>query len=102
MTLQALDGPSLQSSLTVTTTTVQELRVGSEPYKPRQVITFEPSQDIYLFFGEDDTIPSVTDVQNGGFTYTSESIFTVESGSKQRVYVLAITATATVRFAERG
>lgn len=103
MTVQrALDGPSLQNNLSVTTSTVQELRAGAEPYEFRQVITFEPSEDIYLYFGEDDTVPSTADVQNSGFTYTSESIFTVEASKRQRVYILAITATATVRFAERG
>jgi hypothetical protein len=100
--LQPLDGPSLQGSLSVTASTVVELKVGANPYSERKVITVQPSGKIYVFFGEDNTIPTVLDLQTKGFTHFKDAMQTYEATSTQKVYVLSVAGTVSVKLAERA
>jgi hypothetical protein len=100
--LQPLDGPSLQGSLSVTASTVVELKVGINPYPERKVLTIQPNGKIYIFFGEDSTIPSVSDLQTKGFTHFKDALHTYEATATQRVYVLSVAGTVSVKIAERA
>jgi hypothetical protein len=100
--LQPLDGPSLQGSLSVTTGTVVELKVGTNPYSERKVITVQPNGKIYVFFGEDNTIPTVSDIQTKGFTHFKDAMQTYEATCTQRMYVLSVAGTVSVKLAERA
>lgn len=103
MSFTAVDGPSLQSSLTVTTTTVVEVKGGSDAYTDRKIITLQPiGGSIYVYFANSGEVPSATDVQNKGFLQFRLQINSYEAGQFQAVYILAISATTDVRLAERA
>lgn len=98
-----LDGPSLQDSLSVTNTVVQEIKSGVSAYDGRQVVTFQPLDDsVYIYFGDGQTTPSAATVQADGFYFTQNGIYTVEATYRQPVFVVAANSTADLRFAERS
>lgn len=96
-----LDGPSLQGSLSVGTGAIVEAKVGALPYSDRKVITIQPSGKIYVFFAEENSVPSVSDVSTKGFLHFKNQKDTYEAGEKQKVYLLSVTGTVNVKIAER-
>jgi len=100
--LQPLDGPSLQGVLSVGTGAVVEAKVGASAYTDRQVITIQPSGKLYVFFADDGSPPSVSDVNTKGFIHFKDSKETYEAGAKQKIYLLSDSGTITVRVAERA
>jgi hypothetical protein len=98
---EPLDGPSVHGTLTVGTGTVVEARVGAAPFTDRKVLTMQPSNRVYVFFGSG-TIPSVSDVMNYGFVQFKDALHSYEVGERQSVYLLSVSGTITVRIAERA
>lgn len=97
-----LDGPASQSRVSVTTTTIQEMKVNASPLDERKVITFQPIGDyLYVYFGDGITTPSVATIQSDGFEYPP-GLFSIEAAGNQPVYMLAKNATLDVVFVERA
>lgn len=100
---QPLDGPSVQGTLSVTSSTVQEAKVGGSRLTDRQVITIQADKDIYVYFGDSTAAaPSSGTVSANGFRQYKDSIQTYEAGETQPVYILAVSATASTKIAERA
>ena len=99
---QPLDGPSLQDKITVDTTTVQELKSGGSALEERKVVTIQPDGRIYVYFGDGSSTPSAATVVADGFLQFKDSKETYEASESQPVFVLAVTGTVNVRFAERA
>ena len=103
MTFLPLDGPAVQTTLSVTAIAVTEAKVGASAYAERLVITLQPSDGkIYVYFGDGSTIPSVADVQNHGLLIYKNAKETYEAGQKQELYILALSGTVAVKIVERA
>ena len=103
MSYEKLDGPALQGSVSVTTGAVVELKVGANPLEERKVITVQPIDGkIYVYFGNEDTVPSVSYVQNDGFVHFKPAKDSYEATASQRLYILATSGTVDVRYVERA
>lgn len=101
--LRPLDGPSVQGSLSVTSTTVQELKVGGSAFSERKVLTLKPSEKVYIYFGDDTaSAPSAGTVSADGIEIAKNQLISLEATDTQPIYILAVSATATVRIAERA
>lgn len=100
--LQPLDGPSDQTTLTVTSATVQEAKVGGSPLDERKVITLYPDQKIYVYWGDGTGTPSAVTVAADGIELAKKQLSTIEAASTQSVYILAVSATADVKVVERA
>jgi hypothetical protein len=101
--LQPLDGPSFQFSLSLNTTTVQELKAGASPFKERKVITVQPLYGkVYYYYGDGDTVPNAATVTADGFLLYSKQEKTIEASSTQPVYVVAESGTVDLRAVERA
>lgn len=99
-----LDGPSVQGSLSITDTTVVEVKVGASRYDERKVVSIQPTDGrIYIYLGDSSLAPpSVVDVQTKGFIVYKNAKETFEAGDKQPIYALAVSGTVDVRFSERA
>jgi len=98
-----LDGPSLQGSLTVNTTVVQEVKSGASAMEERQVVTIQPIDgNIYIYFGDGTNTPNSATVIANGFLHYKKSKETYECGKYQQLFILAESGTVSVRFVERG
>ena len=103
MAFQELDGPSKQIKLSVTTTTVVELKADTSNLDERKVITLQPlGGNLYLYYGDGVNVPSTSTVQNNGFVLVASGLYTVEGSPRQIIYILAVTATIGVVVAERA
>jgi len=103
MALQQLDGPSLQSVLTLDTVTPQRYKGGASEFDERKVITIQPTNgSVYVYFANDGEAPSATDVATKGFIHTKNLKDSYEAADSQRVWGLAVSGTVNVRLAERG
>ena len=99
---QPLDGPSLQNSVSVDSTTVQKLPSGSE-LTERKVITIQPLDGkIWVYFGDGSTTPSAATVAADGFEHGKKAIQTYEASDSQPIFILAQSGTVDVRYAERA
>ena len=99
--LRRLDGPSKQGNASVTSTTPFEVKVGASA-AAREVVTIQADQPIYVYFADEGETPNAAAVAASGFTQTRNIINTYEASTRQAIWVLAISLTASVRFAERG
>lgn len=96
-----LDGPAIQGTLSVGTGAVVEAKVSGSPFVERKVITMEPSGKMYVYFANNNETPSVSDVSTKGFLHykVKESY---EAGEYQKVFLLSVSGTITVKIAERA
>ena len=102
MSLFPLDGPSRQFSISLTTATVQEVKVGT-PYSERKLITIQPlSSDIWVYFGDGVNTPSAVTVAVDGFKHFNLTNDSYEESEGQQIFILAVTTTTSVRIAERS
>jgi hypothetical protein len=102
MSFQALDGPSAHGSLTVTNAAVQEIKVGVSALEERKIITIQPSNKVYIYFGDGGAAPSAATVSANGFTLFKDALMSFEAATSQKVYVLAVTGSVDVKVAERA
>lgn len=100
--LQPLDGPSLQGVLSVGTGAVVEAKNDSVAFADRKVITVQPTGKIYVYFANDGTTPSLSDVSTKGFIHYKNAKESYEAGEKQKVYFLSVSGTVNVVLAERA
>lgn len=89
--LQALDGPSAQDAITVTNSTVVEIKVGAQALDERKVITLQTDGKIRVFFGDGGSAPSVSDVLNKGLKQGKNTIRTYEASALQDMYMISDT-----------
>jgi hypothetical protein len=98
-----LDGPSLQTTLSVNTTTVQEVKVGASAITERKVVTIMPtSGKIYVYFGGDAGVPSAATVIAHGLIQYKNAMCSYEASDSQPIYILSLTGTTTVKIVERA
>ena len=98
----ALDGPSLQGTLSVTDAAVTEAKIGVSRMDERKVITVQPTNGkIYIYFGNS-SVPSAATVIADGFVHFKNAIHTYEATRHQDVYFVAVMGTVTVKLSERG
>lgn len=92
MGLLPLDGPSVQTTLSVTTIQV-EVKVGTLALAERKVITVQPQDGkIYISF---------VSGQNG-MLLMKNGIYSFEASETQAMYIKAVTGTVQVVIAERA
>lgn len=97
-----LDGPARQFSVSLTTTVVVEVKVGT-PFTDRQVVTLQPLDgDIWVYYGDGVNTPSAATVAADGFRHFKKSQNSYEVGQLQPLFILASTVTTSVRIAERA
>jgi len=98
-----LDGPSKQLKISVSNTSVSEIKVDSTSLSERKVITFQPTGgNIYIYFGYNDVIPSSSDVSNNGLVFFTNGVYTIEASDSQKVYTLAMATGTFITFVERA
>ena len=103
MAFLPLDGPSLQGQQDVTDSVVFRVRVGSSELDQRKVVTIQPLDGlIWVYFGDNSTVPSAATVKASGFTQPRGSIRSYEASTSQEIYVVSDTGTVDIRFAERA
>lgn len=102
MSLEALDGPSKQGKITVSDSAVVEVKVGSDVFEDRKVITMQGDGKFYIYFADEDEVPTVTDVQNNGLTQFRNAKETYEAGMEQKLYLLAVSGNVNVVIVERA
>lgn len=99
---QPLDGPSKQFAISLTTTVVQEVKVGAA-LSERKVVTLQPlSSNIWIYFGDGINTPSATTVAADGFRHYKLARESYECSENQPMFILAETTTTSVRIAERA
>jgi hypothetical protein len=100
---QPLDGPSLQTTLSVNTSTAQQVKVGSNPMSERKVVTIMPVDGkIYVYFAGDAGVPSSATIIAHGFTQFKNALHSYEAADSQLIYILAVSGTVSVKIAERA
>lgn len=100
--LLPLDGPALHGKQTINTTTPFRVKVNANELPERKIVTIQPlTGKIYIFFGYDENVPTVSDIQ-GGFIQFKNALHSYEASNEQFVYILAVTGTVDVAFAERA
>lgn len=98
-----LDGPSKQGTLSsVGTLTPVEVKVGASSFEGRKVVTLQGDAKFYIYFADENVVPSAADVSNNGFLQFKNSKETYEASSQQAIYVLAESGTVNIKIAERG
>ena len=98
--LQPLDGPAKQDTISVDTVTPVEIKVDSEAYPERKVITIQPEGKIRVFFADEETTVTQSMVANKGFKHGKNTIRSYEASCTQKVYILAETGSFDVIIAE--
>lgn len=102
MSLSPLDGPSAQLALSVTSSVVQEAKAGGSALSERKVITLQPTQNIYVYFGDGITTPNAATVSTNGIKHFKDQLNTYEASNTQPVFILAVSSTASVIVVERA
>lgn len=98
---QPLDGPAKQFTMSVNTTTPQEVKV-TTALEDRQVVTIQPTDGkIWVYFGDGSTPLAATIVANG-FPQVKNSFRSYEAGPRQPLWILSQSGTVTVKIAERA
>ena len=100
---QPLDGPSLQTTLSVNTTVVQQVMVGASAMAERKVVTIMPIDGkIYVYFAGTAGIPSSATIIAHGFPQFKNALHSYEATDSQLVYILAVSGTVSVKIVERA
>lgn len=103
MTFQPLDGPSSQDRVSVTSSTVKELKVGASALSERQVITIQPIDgNLWVYFGDGVSTPSAGTVSSKGLKHLKMAKESYEAGERQPVFILSESGTVSVTFVERA
>jgi hypothetical protein len=97
-----LDGPSAHATLSVNATTVQEVKAGASALEERKVITIQPANKIYIYFGDGISAPSSATVIANGMTLFKDALMSFEATYMQPVYILSVSGTVSVKIAERA
>lgn len=98
-----LDGPAVQTKLSVGTATVVEVKVGASSYGERKVVTMQPiGGNVYLYFGDGITTPSAATVSANGFVLYQNGAYTYEASATQPLYVVSVIGTIDLIIAERA
>ena len=100
--LQPLDGPASQTTLTVTSASVAEVKVGGSALVERKVVTLYPDEKIYIYFGDGISTPTVSNLQNDGIQLAKRQLVTLEAADTQFLYTLAVSTTSNVKVVERA
>lgn len=100
---QPLDGPAKQGQANVTDAAVFRVKVGTNEFTDREVVTVLPLDgQIWVYFADEGETPSVSDVADRGFPQFKMSLRSYEAGPGQAIFIVADDGTVDVRFAERG
>ena len=103
MSLFPLDGPASQDTISVTTSTVQEAKIGASALSERKVVTLQPVDGkIYVYFGDGASTPSAATVIADGFVQFRNAKNSYECSHRQPVFILAVSGTVNVKVAERA
>ena len=102
--VRPLIGPSAQTTLTVNSSTVQEVKVGVTALASRKLATLQPvSGKIYIYFGADGAgAPSPATVIADGAIIFKNAKETFEAGPLQPIYILAVSGLVDVKVIERA
>jgi hypothetical protein len=101
--LLPLDGPTKQDSISVTTASFVEVKVGASAFSERKVITIQPlSFMIKVYFADAGETVTNSTVLNKGFEHPKKSIRSYEASESQKVYMIAVGGTTNVIVAERA
>jgi len=107
--LQPLDGPSKSGKLSaVTATTPVEVKAGASAFNGRKVVTLQNSKEdtnrgsFYVYFADEGETPTQANVEDNGFVQEKNVKESYEASSSQTVWVMAVSGTVDIRFAERG
>jgi DUF4097 and DUF4098 domain-containing protein YvlB len=87
-----LDGPSVQSKISLTTTEI-EAKVGASTYDDRKVITIQPVNG---------TIRMTFQQGTDGFYLFQGGMYSYEASASQKVYIKTDTGTVDVIISERS
>ena len=90
--LLPLDGPSVQASITVTTTPA-EVKVGATAYNERKIVTIQPV---------DGTIRLTFESGKPGFYLFRGGFYSYEASEKQAIYVYTDSGSVTAIISERA
>ena len=90
--LEALDGPGVYGTLSVSTAT--ELKVGGSALEERKVVSFQPV-DGDIYYGYDSSVSTST-----GTLVLKNQLVIIEAGTTLPVWLIAATGTVDVRITE--
>jgi hypothetical protein len=69
----------------------------------RQVVTIQPTGGkLYVYLAGDAGVPSAATVIADGFTVFKNQLVSLEASEKQRVYMVSVSGTISVKIAERA
>ena len=103
MMLEALDGPSKQFILNnVDNTTPVKIQADVSVFEERKVITLQGNGKFYVYFSDENEVPSAATVSTSGFIQYKNSKESYEASGSQAVYVLAVSGDVDIRAAERA
>lgn len=103
MSLEPLDGPAKQFSVSLSSTVVVKVEQGGSPLTDRKVIVIMPLDGkIWVYFGDNNTVPNAATVKANGFPHFTNAKEGYEASSTQELYIVADTGTVDVRIAERA
>lgn len=101
--LLPLDGPSVQDTVSVTTATVVEAKIGASALSERKVVTLQPrTSKLYVYFGAEGVTPNAATVAADGFIVFKNAIQSFEASESQKIFLLSVSVTNTVVIAERA
>lgn len=99
----SLDGPTKSGVLTNVSASVPvEVRAGATAFEARQVVTLQGDGRFYVYLPDDNETVTQANVAARGFTQFRNAKETYGAAFGQRVFVMAVSGTVNVRFAERG
>lgn len=102
MSFEELDGPSAHDKVNITSSTPYRLKKGATELRGRKVITIQAlTGSVYAYFAGSNEVPLASDVQKG-FVIKKGGERTYEASHTQWVYVLAVTGSVDISFAERS
>lgn len=103
MAFEELNGPSKQFSVSLTNSTVIEVKDGSSPLSERKVVTIMPLDGkIWVYFGDGTNVPNSTTVKTDGFPQFKNTKESYEASDSQELYIVSDSGTVDVRIAERA
>jgi len=100
--LQPLDGPAVQTTLTIDTVTVTEAIASGSPLDERKVVTLQGDGRFYVYFGDGSGTPSAATVAADGITVFRNQVSSFEATNQQFIFILAVTGTVDVKVVERA
>lgn len=99
---QPLDGPASHDTISVDTVTVVEAKIGASPLEERKVLTIQPTDKLYIYWGDGNGAPSAATVAADGITLFKNGVYTFEAGESQSIYMLSVSGTIDVKVVERS